>query len=332
MEQSLFAALGKSGGATNLAILLLIISALLIISHITKLNFIEFIHVFIKWIQKVFGKYINKKEVNYHRDLEIGKLSEKRRKVKFYKFLNELIIDLGLSQSGITPYELFTIVIILVFTAVSILCKAFFGSFFMSIVMTPIACVATFCVMYTKANVAHDARIEAVFEAENIICNNIKVGVVVAVRESLDVIPKNIRPDFKDFVDNVEQKNYHIKTALLELNEKLGSVSDEFIKKCIVFELDEEHGIAGMFSDIVELNNINSNMRLDMKRKFEEVKHDFNIGGGMILTFLGAVLVIYTDVRNFYFTNIIGQALLALDALLFVLEYMYLTLLRAKEL
>lgn len=52
----------------------------------------------------------------------------------------------------------------------------------MVIPIYPILVVGVFCVLYTKANVAHDARIEAVYEAENIICNNIQLGVVPAVR------------------------------------------------------------------------------------------------------------------------------------------------------
>jgi hypothetical protein len=202
----------------------------------------------------------------------------------------------------------------------------------MVIIMGPIVLVGVFCVMYTRANVAHDTRIEAVIEAENIICNNIKVGVVVAVRDSLDVLPKTVRQDFKDFVDNMEQKNYHIKTALLELNAKLGSVADDFIKKCIVFELEEEHGIAGMFQDIVEINNINMEMRTTMKRKFEEVKTEFIIGAAMIFVFLIGVLAIFPNVRDFYFHNGLGQVIIAADVLLLIIEFVYITYLRAQEL
>jgi len=206
------------------------------------------------------------------------------------------------------------------------------GTFLIAIIMYPIALAGVFCVLYTRANIAHDTRIENVIEAENIICNNIKVGVLVAVRESLDVIPKELRPTFKDFVDNVEQKNYHIRTALLELNRNLGSVADDFIKKCIVFEMEEEHGIAGMFNDIVEINNINLEMRTEMKREFEQVKYEFKIGAGMIFAFLAGVLFIFPDVRNWYLTTWMGQGVLAIDALLLILEYVYLTYLRAKEL
>lgn len=329
---SIFSSLGTNGGATSAAIFMIVLLSILLLIKISNLPFFKLILSFINFLLSIFGKFINKQEENYHRDLAIGKIDEKRKTYKLYNFLNELIIDLGLVRTGVTPYELLFIVCTLTFIVTAILCKIIFGSFLMTIVMFPVVIIGVFCVMYTKANLAHDQRIENVIEAENIICNNIKVGVVVAVRDSLDVLPKEIRPDFKDFIDNIEQQNYHIKTALLELNAHLGSVADDFIKKCIVFEMEEEHGIAGMFQDIVEINNINLEMRTEMKRKFEEVKSEFKIGATMIFAFLGGVLAIFPNVREFYFSTWVGQLIIVIDVLLLILEYVYITYLRAQEL
>ena len=332
LGHSIFSSLGTNGGAMSAAIFMIILLAVLLVIRITNLPILQLFAKLINWIIKLFGKAINKQEENYHRDLEIGKIDEKRKRYKLYNFLSELIIDLGMGHSGVTPYELLFITCTLVFVVTAIGCKMVFGSVIMTIVMYPVVLVGVFCVMYTKANLAHDQRIENVIEAENIICNNIKVGVVVAIRESLEVLPKEIRPDFKAFIDNIEQQNYHVKTALLELNMHLGSVADDFIKKCIVFEMEEEHGIAGMFQDIVEINNINMEMRVEMKRKFEEVSFDFKVGAGMIFAFLVGVLAIFPDVRTFYFSTWIGQLIIAIDILLLIVEYVYITYLRAQEL
>lgn len=331
-SNSIFSSLGTNGGATSAAIFMIVILSILLLVRISNLPFFKLILSFVNFLLSIFGKFINKQEENYHRDLAIGKIDEKRKTYKLYNFLSELIIDLGLLRTGVTPYELLFIVCTLTLIVTAIVCKLLFGTFFMTIVMFPVVIIGVFCIMYTKANLAHDQRIENVIEAENIICNNIKVGVVVAVRDSLDVLPKEIRPDFKDFIDNIEQQNYHIKTALLELNAHLGSVADDFIKKCIVFEMEEEHGIAGMFQDIVEVNNINLEMRIEMKRKFEEVKSEFKIGAAMIFAFLGGVLAIFPNVREFYFSTWIGQLIIALDILLLILEYVFITYLRAQEL
>ena len=56
------------------------------------------------------------------------------------------------------------------------------------------------------------------------------------------------------------------------------------------------------------------------------------IGAIMIFSFLGGVLVIFPNVREFYFTTGIGQLILAVDVLLLILEFVYITYLRAKEL
>lgn len=331
-NESFFSFLGNVKGATSATILMIIFLSSVVIMRLTHVPIMVLVHRFVALVQKLFGRFINKQEEIYHRDKAIGKINEKRTKDKMYRFLAELIIDLDMEKSGMTPYELLYITIIITFVVVTIICQMLFGSPFMTIIMTPLAVIGVFCTMYTKANIAHDTRIESVIEAENIICNNIKVGVVVAVRESLDTMPKSVRPQFKDFIDNVEQKNYHIKTALIELNMRLGSVADDFIKKCIVFEMEEEHGIAGMFSDIVELNNINMEMRTEMKRRFEEVKTEFMIGAGMIFAFLAGVLVIYPTVRGWYFKTFIGNSVLAIDVLIIMAEFVFITYLRAKEL
>lgn len=331
-NDSILSSLSTNEGASSATIFMLVVVACMLIVRIYNLPLPILLHNFMSAVMKLFSNFIGKQERAYHRDIEIGKITEKRVKAKLYNFLSELIIDLNLLNSGITPYELLIMTVLLTTTITFILSKLIFGNIIMAILLTPLAILAVFCVMYTKANVAHDARIENVIEAENIICNNIKVGVVVAVRESLDVIPKEVRPHFKDFIDNIEQKNYHIKTALLELNSRLGSIADDFIKKCIVFEMEEEHGIASMFSDVVEINNIRMEMRTEMKRAFEQVLTDFLIGAGMIGTFLFGVIAIFPNVRVFYFQNMIGQLILALDALLFIIEFVFITYLRAKEL
>lgn len=332
MNDSLFSNLGTIHGARSAAIFFIVFAACILLVQISGLPIAIIVKKFIGTIGKFIGKLVNKREEKYNRDVAIGKITQKKASYKLYSFLSELIIDLNMLGSGITPYELLLITCTLTTIVVCIICKMLFGSCIMAIPMTPIAIVGVFAVMYTRANIAHDARIENVIEAENIICNNIKVGVVVAIRESLDVIPREVRSSFKDFVDNIEQKNYHVRTALLELSQELGSVSEDFIKKCIVFEMEEEHGIAGMFQDIVEINNIRMEMRTEMKRRFEEVKTDFLIGAGMIFAFMVGVLWVYPDVRNWYFNTGWGQVLIAIDILLLILEFVFITYLRAKEL
>ena len=331
-EGSLFQFVNTTSGAITMAVFSIVVLCILILCKITELNLFGLVLSFLNWLLRFFGGFINKRETNYHRDLEIGKIDDKRKKVKIYRFLNDLTIDLGLKQKGATPYEFLFIVAICTLFGTIAMCQILFGNTVIVIIMYPIFFAAVMCILYTRANIAHDTRIEDVIEAENIICNNISGGVVPAIKGSIDVIPISIRQSFKDFIDNIEHKNYHVRTALMELNAHLGSVADDFIKKCIVFEMEEEHGIVGMFLDVVQLNNIKMELRTEMKRRFEEVKNEFIMGAGMIFLFLAGVLYVYPDIRHFYFDLPIGQIILALDMLLLVAEFVYITYLRAQEL
>ncbi|MBR1453945.1 MAG: hypothetical protein IJ593_04805 [Lachnospiraceae bacterium] len=328
---TLFTYAGTSNGAVTLAIVSIIILSVVMITIVTNLNIFQLFKKLFETLLGLSGRLINQSEKNYHRDLAIGKIDEKRRKVKIYRFLNDLVIDLGYKQSGVTPYEFLFIVTVLVLLASIIICQILFGNLFIVLLVFPIVFIATLCILYTKANVSHDRRIEAIIEAENIICNNISGGVLVAVKQSIDVIPTEVRMEFRDFIDNVESKNYHIKTALMELNSYLGSTADDFIKKCIIFEMEEEHGIVNMFKDVVEVNTIKMEMRVEMKRRFEEVTQSFIIGAVMIFVFLAGVIAIFAEVRDFYFNTLVGQLVLCIDALIIILEYVYITYLRAKE-
>lgn len=320
----------------NTAVWLTVVGVLIVLLiTLVKVFDIDLLKISLKGINKVVslsGKSIYNREQRYHRDLAVGKVNEKQKRVQIYRFMNDLIIDLGLKKRGATPYEFLTFIILISLLVSLIGCQLLLDSVIMGFIMYPIVFAAILCGFYTKANLAHDTRIEAVIESENIISNNIKDGVVVAVRNSIDLMPIVVRPEFRDFLDNIEHKNYHIRTALLELNNNLGSISDEFIKKCIVFEMEEEHGIAGMFKDVVEINNIKTELRSDMKRKFEEVVGEFVLGSLMIFAFLVGILYIYPDVRQWYFTNIIGNIILGLDFLLLIGEFVYITYLRAREL
>lgn len=319
------------GGAVTLAIAFIVISSTIMIMYITQLPVIVLIARACKFLLKGVYRHIDKSESKYKREREIGKINSKNKRVKLYRFMSELVVDLGLSDYRIRPYELLTITTILCTLLGIVVSRVLFGVFWMSIIIVPMTIVTTFCVMYTKANIAHDERIEAVLEAENIISNNIKNGVRAAVRENLTVIPKQVRPDFEDFLDNIEYKKYHIRTALLELNNRLGSIADDFIKKCISFELDERAGEIGVFNDVVVINNIKMEMRRDEKRKFSKAIREFKIGASMIVLFLALLLIIYPSIRRMYFSTIIGKFIILVDIILVIAEYIYVTYLKAKE-
>jgi len=325
-------ALTTTSGVTVSALLIIALAALFYIFYILKFRPGDWLTGLAKLILKITGKNINKAERDYERNLEIGRYKQKSVRVKVYKFLNDLTIDLDLKASGYTPYTLLFFIVAVSVVIAFIVSNIVFRNLWLFIFAFPIVFAAIACFLYTRANIAHDSRIDDVIASENIISNNVSKGVVVSIRMNLDSFPIKLQPVFREFVDSVETRNTHVRTALLELGSNLGSVSDDFIQKCITFELEEEHGLVGIFNDVVEVNSIKSEFRIYMKRKFEEVMFEFIMGLGMIFFFLGGIIALYPMLQKFYFVNIFGQILLLLDGLLIVAEFVYITYLRAQEL
>jgi membrane protein len=325
-------ALTTTSGVTVSALLIIALAALFYIFYILKFRPGDWLTGLAKFILKITGKNINKAERDYERNLEIGRYKQKSIRVKVYKFLNDLTIDLDLKSSGYTPYTLLFFIVAVSVVIAFIVSNIVFRNLWLFIFALPIVFAAISCFLYTRANIAHDSRIDDVIASENIISNNVSKGVVVSIRMNLDSFPIKLQPVFREFVDSVETRNTHVRTALLELGSNLGSVSDDFIQKCITFELEEEHGLVGIFNDVVEVNSIKSEFRIYMKRKFEEVMFEFLVGLGMIFFFLGGIIALYPMLQKFYFTNILGQILLLLDGLIVVSEFVYITYLRAQEL
>jgi membrane protein len=325
-------ALTTTSGVTVSALLIIALAALFYIFYILKFRPGDWLTGLAKFILKITGKNINKAERDYERNLETGRYKQKSIRVKVYKFLNDLTIDLDLKSSGYTPYTLLFFIVAVSVVIAFIVSNIVFRNLWLFIFALPIVFAAISCFLYTRANIAHDSRIDDVIASENIISNNVSKGVVVSIRMNLDSFPIKLQPVFREFVDSVETRNTHVRTALLELGSNLGSVSDDFIQKCITFELEEEHGLVGIFNDVVEVNSIKSEFRIYMKRKFEEVMFEFLVGLGMIFFFLGGIIALYPMLQKFYFTNILGQILLLLDGLIVVSEFVYITYLRAQEL
>ena len=165
--------LNTTKGVTFTATLGLILCALYVIIFRLKLRPGQLVIDFFKNIARRTGKLINCKEKKYHRDMEIGRINAKSKRSKLYKFLNDLTIDLGLKRRGVTPYEFLLFGLVGAFFISLVLGFVVFRNAIMSILAFPAITIGIFCILYTKANMAHDLRIESVIEAENIICNSI---------------------------------------------------------------------------------------------------------------------------------------------------------------
>jgi hypothetical protein len=148
-------------------------------------------------------------------------------------------------------------------------------------------------------------------DAEDIICPLARDGVLVAIKkvmESEEYISPNIRPFFKQFIDNCENNGYSFKQAILILNKQLGSKFDNFTKKAIVFEYNERKGMADIFLDIVDENAVLRDINARKDRIFRKMNRDFLIKTVIILLFFLYALSV-SGFRDFMVSTNIGKVI-----------------------
>lgn len=327
MENSILNNIMSINTAVTLAVLLLVIVVFIGISMIRKNKLRDDAKNIARWTLKKAGKIVRKRERELHRNIETGRIKDS----KSYRFLNDLIIDIGLKKLGVTPYMFLFMVMAVSLVFGALLSQIMFGSWGWTLILFPISIVMILCLLYTKANIEHDRRIDEIIEVECLISNTIRNGVVVAVRDNITLMPEKVRGDYEQFLYDVQEHNYHIQVALNSLADRLGSSSEEFIRKCIAFETNDESGLEDSFKDTVLINNLRMQQRIEMRKTFESVTRQFAISVLMIFIFLGGVIAMYPVVRDFYFNNFFGQLLIIIDLLIVIGEFVYITFLRAKN-
>ena len=126
MKDSALNSLGTINGAVSIAIIGFISILVFILIKFFNIDVKEIALNIVRKIISLSGKTINNKELKYHRDLAIGKINEKTKRVKTYRFLNDLIIDLGLKKKGATPYEFLAFVLVGTLLISLIFCELIF--------------------------------------------------------------------------------------------------------------------------------------------------------------------------------------------------------------
>ncbi len=203
---------------------------------------------------------------------------------KYNRLVEGLIMDFNMPLT----LESFTSLLCIVFVIAVLIVILFMKSVSLSVVITVAAFIGllTFFVMRSKA--IRMERMEAIMDAEDLICPLARDGVLVAIKkvmESDEYIAPNIRGYFRQFIDNCEQNGYSFKQAIILLNRQLGSKFDNFTKKAIVFEYNERKGMADVFLDIVDENAVLREMNARKERIFRKMNRDFLIKTFIIIVF-----------------------------------------------
>ena len=281
-----------------------------------------------EFITKTFGSKFRGAEKKFKRK---ANLKNSGLYYSVYRIFNNIITNLNLQKSGVTVFGL---LLFMVITSVAL--AAFIGVVFNfeALLMIPMAVVSfagVFVVMEFKALGQKEKYEGEIMDAVDLLVSDVKGGIHNAIVRYMQSFHPDIRPYFKEFVENVNTKGLSFKASMIVLNDRLGITFSDFAHKAIIYEEKADAEFDDIFSSILEVNRHKRILRAKNNAAFSQIITTF------IVTFLAvagyALYIAFTEpyVGTFLSSEIVGKILIIADFLIFIVIMGYLTYLKSKS-
>ncbi len=266
-----------------------------------------FLLFFLKAFDGVAEKIGNYNTTRQVERLKKEKIIKQKESVitKYNKLVDNMILDFNLPLT----LESFNSILCICFAIAVLIIVIFMKNITLSVVIAVSAFIGILTLFVMQSKALKSEKLESIMDAEDIICPIAREGVLVAIKkvmESDEYISSNIRPYFRQFIDNCENNGYSFKQAITILNKQLGSKFDNFTKKSITFEYNERKGMADIFLDIVDENAVLREMNAKKDRIFRKMNKDFLLKTVIIVLFFLYALTI-NDFKNFMIDSDFGR-------------------------
>lgn len=251
---------------------------------------------------------------------------------KFYNWINEQLIAIGLKRIGVTPigYITFWIFISLALSVVMSLMLALgiSGMVFLTGVLFFVFMILTRVLVAERM----EKREADVMDAIDLIIPEVSGGVKNAILMYIDNFAPSLQADFRAFVVNIQDRGYSFADAMFILSDNLGSIFKDFAQKAVFFEGLGEPDMVDIFADIVETNRLRRELRYTNGVKFGVLKTSFL--ASTAITFGYFIFLMITDEwsRTFFLMSNGGRFLLVCILLTIFGVLSYITTIKSRQL
>lgn len=251
---------------------------------------------------------------------------------KFYSWVNDQIICLGLKRQGVTPLG-FVCFWSLVNIPVTCTVWALLGLNVFNIAWLYVVLLTLFF-MITRVYVAGtmQKREADIMDMEDLVIPDIQQGAKKAILRYKNNYAPSIRPDFDMFELNLNDRGYSFNEAMYALADNLGSIFGDFAQKCIYYEAVGEPDLLDIFADIVETNKLRRKLRYRNDIKFSTLKTSFLVSS-LISAGYGLFTITTDEFSNYFFTKTdCGKILILIMILIVIWVLGYITTVKSKAL
>lgn len=246
------------------------------------------------------GELELKKYIFLHRSSLVAKL---------YWFMNDLIINLGMKTSGVTPlgFLMFWSIIALV---LSVICTLLLGLGFVGLVPL-FFLLLTFEIILIRVSISEkiEKREACIMDAVDLIIPELRNGVKNAILIQKQNFSPLIVDDFNEFEINVNQRKMSFNDAIMVLSDSLGMLFRDFAQKAISFEQSGDLDMLDIFVEIIETNRLRRELRDINNTRFAEIRRDFLVSSVLMIAYAFYAMLTDEFTRVFLLSSVFGKFL-----------------------
>lgn len=271
----------------------------------------------------------------------LRKLNQKMQRVAsvnkksiFYKvnvYLQTIIENLDLTKDDVTPIGLL-VFIGTISSCVSLFISTQLGSVFL-VLPSFGAVFYLILVLFRLASLTRSEKREGeIMDAMDLIVSDIKGGTYNAIVRYKDSFHPNIRPYFVSFLDDINNKGYSFKNAMLNLNAKLGVGFSDFAQKAILYEEKADSDMEDIFSSIIETNRHRRTLRYINNQEFSKLRTELIMSLLLITGYCLFAMATDPFLASFFKNQFLGKILIIVDIVSVAWVLGYNASLKAKSL
>lgn len=308
-----------------------IITAYFLASMITGLTITGIIHDLLEWsldrTMRAAGDMTIKNKRKFN--LMNADAKKKSKMYRYYTFLNEILLDLGWRQYGITV-EGWTVIDAILTGLVCFLIFGLTRNILVSVYLFFIIFACSIAGMFSFSRYGSMLRKKKLIACENVLCGNISVGIIEAIEKNVSMVDPTLQPTLNRFVERVTLQNIELYKALQMMNQEMGKQFDDFCSKVYIYETENKPGMEDLFKYNVQHNaEVQESDRIAEVR-FHAMNVNFFVCAGIVIGFMVLSMGAMPDVARVYMTTG-GQMLLAMYASILAGGYIYTQYLQSKE-
>lgn len=264
--------------------------------YITVACFVGFlltVYYFSYQLQLVFSNVVNAigTKLGYYSkegELELKKYVFLHRSsfvAKLYWFVNDLIINMGMKVSGVTPlgFLLFWAIIALI---LSVFCTVILRLGFIGVI--PLFFILlVFEIVLIRVSISEkiERREACIMDAVDLIIPELRNGVKNAILFQKQNFSPLIVDDFNEFDINVNQRKMSFNDAMMILSDNLGILFRDFAQKAISFEQSGDLDMLDIFVEIIETNRLRRELRDINNVRFSAIRRDFIVSSALMIAY-----------------------------------------------